>query len=951
MADMPGSDALWSREAGAMSVATARYDEMVQAALKATGGRLVKPRGDGESLMFTYTVAADAVTACCHLLYACLCEQWSLSQPLLPRFAILKGEGQLRGQDYLGSDLNRCARLRAITHPGQIVLSETAREAVGDMPPPLVSLKPLGAHYLKDFENAERVWQVVHPDLPSDFPRLNSPNQHNLPASSTKFVGRENEIHEALERLSETRLLTLTGSGGCGKTRLSMEIAFQQIERLPDGVWFIELAPLSSAALVARSVAQVLKINDRPGKNVTDTLAEEIGMGRMLLILDNCEHVLRACSELCDCLLEACPNLKVLASSREPLGVRGEMTYRVPSLSIPDPRRVTTPEDLLQCESVALFLDRVRMLNSDFSLTPEVVAPIAQICHRLDGIPLALELAAARTRSLPVAEIATRLDNRFRLLTGGSRSALPRQQTLRALIDWSYELLNEAERTLLCRFAVFAGGWRIDAAQAVCTTSDMNALEMQDRLTSLVEKSLVLQEERGGQLRYRLLETVRQYGLDRLMERGEGILIREQHRDYFLRHVQQCASLLLGSLQAAGLERLELEHDNIRRALEWSLGEPEGADKSLRFVGNLWRFWMMHGHLNEGRSLLSEALEQPGGKPKSTHRASALNGAGVLAWSQADYVEAHHFLEQSLTMRRDVGDREGVAQSLNNLGLVYMEQGEYATARTLYEEALEIRRDIEDENGIHISLNNLGNLAYFLGDYDTAERYYQESLSIRRKIGDRQNMSHSLFNLGLVMEQKGDVEQAQRLHEESLALRRELDDPQSIAYSLNSLAGLSLLQRDMSAAEAYLAESHNLFVSLGDKRGLVQVGMGLSDVALAQGNLTEAEDALRESLTRLVELKDRWSTARLLDSLVALLQAQGRSLAAVKVAGATQALRKAIGAPRSSDTKRLFEESLEALKRELSITDFEKAWREGENLSIEEVLPFAQKCLILEVEA
>ncbi len=945
MADVLGSEEMWEAEPERMRLATVRLDALVSKVLDQTKGYLIKPRGEGDSVHMVFYTPKVAIEACCLLLRACINESWELNTPILPRFAVLTGEGQLRGSDYYGSDLNRCARLRAITHPGQIIICESVWEAVHGALPNAVGLKFLGSHKLKDFENPERIWQILHADLPSQFPRLTSPPQHNLPQSTTRFVGREKEIHEAQERLAQTRLLTLTGSGGCGKTRLSIEVANQRIDLEPDGVWFVELAPLANATLVPRAVAQVLGIADRSGEAVIDTLVSEINAKQMLLLFDNCEHIVGACSNLIESLLHSCPNVRIITSSREPLGVANELTYRVPSLRVPDVGKPLSVEELKGYESVSLFMDRVQAQVPSFELTEENASSVAQICNRLDGIPLALELAAARVRSLPVDQVATRLDNRFRLLTGGSRSSLPRQQTLRALIDWSYDLLNDAEKMLLCRLSVFTGGWQLEAGQTVCSGAGMPDKIIREVMDSLTDKSLAILENRNGQPRYRLLETVRQYGLDKLMERGEGVLLREQHRDYFLRHVEQCSSLLMGPLQVEGLKRLEIEHDNVRRALEWCLGDPEGADRAMRFVGSMWRFWMMRGHLNEGRTLLSEALGKSGGKPKSLHRAQALTGAGVLAWCQGDYAEARRFLEESLTMRRALGDQNGVAQSLNNLGLVYMEQSDYQTAREMHEEALDIRRDLDDEIGIHTSLNNLGNLAFFLGDYDKARERYEESLAIRRQIGDRQSMSHSLYNLGLVLEQKGDIVGARSLHEESLALRREFDDPQCIAYSLNSLASLAHSQKNWAQTRVYLDESRSIFQSLGDNRGLAQTWIGLGDLGLKQSHLAEASLAYSESLKLLQQLKDRWSTARLLDSCTELLTKCCLSNEAVQLAGAAQALRDSIGVPRSADVAQMLQGTLQQLQDTLSEETYKQAWGMGYVMSIELLFLFAESSL------
>lgn len=472
--DVEGSTKMWEEAPDLMPKTIERHDEIALSVIENNGGRVVKSRGEGDSVFAVFPRASEAVAAAAKLQVALRTEPWPAKTPIKVRMALHTGEAQERDEDYYGAPVNRCARLRAIAHGGQIVVSLTTEELVRDGLKGGVSLKDLGLHRLKDLSRPEQVFQVLHPELPEDFPPLRSldalPN--NLPQQLTSFIGREQVIAEVLDIFKHTRLLSLTGSGGAGKTRLALQVAADLLEDYEDGVWLIELAVLADPNLVAQSVATTIGVREEPGRPILATLTDFLKAKKVLLVLDNCEHLLSACATLCDHLLRACPGLYILATSREGLNIAGETTYRVPSLGLPDPRAQQAISDLVQVEAVRLFVERAQAAQPGFQVNEQNAASLAQLCVRLDGIPLAIELAAARVKALSVDQINQRLDDRFRLLTGGSRTALPRQQTLRALIDWSYDLLTPEEQTLLRRLSVFAGGWTLEAAEAVCADSD-----------------------------------------------------------------------------------------------------------------------------------------------------------------------------------------------------------------------------------------------------------------------------------------------------------------------------------------------------------------------------------------------------------------------------------------------------------------------------------------------
>ena len=760
----------------------------------------------------------------------------------------------------------------------------------------------LGRVRLRDLAGAEDVWQLCHAELPSLFPALRSLDStpNNLPLQLTSFIGREKEIAAANALLGKSRLLTLTGSGGCGKTRLALHIAAVALDTFPDGVWLVELAALAGPELVPQTVAVVLGLREEPGRPFTQTLTDFLKSRHLLLVLDNAEHLLAACAQLTDAVLGQCPQVVLLVSSREGLGIAGELTYRVPSLSLPDPARDISPESLVPFESVRLFVERAQSHSPQFAVSARNAPALASVCCRLDGIPLALELAAARIRSMSLEEINQRLDHRFRLLTGGSRTALPRQQTLRSLIDWSYDLLQSTEQALLRRLAVFAGGWTLEAAEQVCAGEDVDSGAMLDLHASLSDKSLVMAEERDGATRYRLLETVRQYARDRLLESGQGESWRDRHLNFFLSLAEEAEPQLTGADQQAWLDRLDADHDNLRAASAWSSSSGANADRQLRLAGALWRFWAVRGLMNEGRARLSDLVSSSSADRAA--RAKALNGAGVLAWQQGDYPAAKAHYEECLALRRVLGDRRGISASLNNLGAVAQSQGESIAARSLYEESLAIKRELGDRRGIASSLSNLGSVTFDLGDYATGRTLSEESLALFRSLGDRQSISASLTNLGLMASHMGDYSSAKELFKESFAIRQELGDQWGLAASLNDLGHVACEQGDVAGACALHERGMAIYREVGDPRGIVESLEAFAYIAVARSEF-------------------------------------GR---AVRIASRAERLRKEIGCPRPPRGRPGYDLKLFAAREAMGSDDaFDSAWRDGSAMTLDQAIELA----------
>jgi non-specific serine/threonine protein kinase len=668
-----------------------------------------------------------------------------------------------------------------------------------------------------------------------------------------------------IERLlGETRLLTLTGPGGSGKTRLALAVANDLVESFEDGVWLVELASLSDPDLVPQAVASKLRVHEAQDRSLIETLSEHLGSKEMLLVLDNCEHLLVGCAALAEALLSTCPGLRILATSREALGVPGESAWLVPSLERPDLEQQAPFEELTRYEAIRLFVERAKAVASAFELTEQNARAVTRLCQRLDGMPLAIELAAARVRVLSVEQIASRLDESFGLLRSGSRTALPRQRTLRATIDWSHDLLGQKEQVLFRRLSVFAGGFTLEAAEAVCAGEDLQRDEALDLLTHLVDKSLVLVEEHNGEPRFQLLETVRQYGLEKLEESGEGAAMRRNHAAFFLELAEHVEPKVNGKDRDVWLEQLEFEHDNLRAALAWSREEAEG-ETGLRLVGALSWFWFHREYWSEWRRWLDEVLvarENTGERPARTEaRAKTLSGGGFLAWMQGDQETARSRLEESVALWRELGDEQGLAQALRFLSGSFESQGDYAAARPLAEESVELFRGGEDRFGLGITLSRLGITALAQGDHAAARAALEEGVAICREIHDDWALALALRNLGIGALREGDHEEAVARLAESLTVLQETGNPLYM-QNLELLAAAVSMRGDhrraallFGAAEA-LREAVGAFVlplyRAEYDRGVAATRTGLDEAtfsaAWSEGRAMMPEEAIEYAL-------------------------------------------------------------------------------------------------------
>lgn len=837
-----------------------------------------------------------------------------------------------------------------------------------------------------------------------------------LPLHLTAFFGREDELARLQALLTPLRagsptrehsdndtptyqhalpprLLTLTGPGGAGKTRLAVEVARKLIEAYGGRVWFVPLADVTDAEQIPDALLSVLRLPRSANQEPLEQLAQALDQHPSLLILDNFEQLAETGTPFVWTLLERIRTLICLLTSRQRLDLTGEREFPVQPL--PVPTMPTAPERLIEFASVRLFVDRAQAARADFQVTQENAEAVAALCERLEGIPLAIELAAAWAQALTPSQMLARLARRFEFLASRRKDLSARQRTLRATIEWSYRLLTPEQQRFFVRLSVFRGGWTLAAAEAICT-------EPLDYLRQLQERSLLVTEEANSEMRFRLLEALREYAWDRLSEVGEDEAVCNSHRDYFLALVEAARPKMQGPEQAVTLEAIEVEHDNLRAALQFSVKEltyrddlpnrsfasdawssspdvQRAAELGLRLAVALAPFWEVRGYLSEGRKWL-EALLAGSGDAAVSWRAKALEAAGRLAWQQAsylsartlfeeslalfrqsgdvqgiadtlhdlgilaeeqgDYVAARAFLEESLEIKRRLGDQRGIAASLNSLANVVTDQGEYACARPLYEESLGLRRALEDQRGVASVLTNLGLMLYEQADYATARALHTESLALYRALGDRRGITASLSNLAIVAQEQGDSVEARALHEESLAMRRELGDQRGIAISLNNLGDLARREGNITSASALYHEGLALRRQLGDKRGVASSLAHLGNLAAVQGDSVSARSLYLESLTIRWELEDKRGIAECLEKFAGLIAARQPQRAA-RFFGAAESLRETIDTPLPPTEQAAYDRDVMAVRAGLSEADFKEVWQEGRALPLEEALAYA----------
>ncbi|TMC27317.1 MAG: adenylate/guanylate cyclase domain-containing protein, partial [Chloroflexi bacterium] len=755
-----------------------RYPEVLLAhhniqreSLAANGGHELRTEGDSFFIVFDSAVKACVGAAA---VQKALSEyHWPDGGQVQVRIGLHTGEATLVGNEYLGIDVHRAARVASAAHGGQVILSETTHALVDHALPPAITLKDLGMHRLKDLARPERLFQLMVDGLPAEFPKLRTleATPNNLPTQLTSFIGRDDQVRDAKVLLARARLLTLTGPGGTGKTRLSLQIAADVMDQFPDGVYFVPLSAVHDPELVPSAIAQALSVQSTGSRRPIEVLVDYLHDKRMLLVLDNFEQLLPA-APVTTTLLEGSLGLRVLVSSRAVLHVYGEQEFPVPPLALPDLKALPNLTVLSQFEAVRLFIERAVAVKPDFEATNENAPAIAGICERVDGLPLAIELAAARIKLFSPQALLSRLEKSLSAALGtGARDLPGRQQTLRGAIQWSYELLDAGERRLLARFSVFARGGSLEELEAVCgPAADLGGREVVDALDLLADQSLLRRVPEFDEPRFLMLQTIREFAAERLAESDEADRIRDRHLEAFISLAQQAQAQLFGRQRKEWLDRLEVDHDNFRSALEWAIASGN-TRKALCLGGSFWRYWQMRGHIHEGRARMQEVLAMPGVEAFPNEHLQALEAAGGLAYWQADMAAAQVFYDASLQLTRQVGDKRAIANAIYNDAFpILVVRVEPERARTLLREALPLFEELKDEAGVGRTYWGLGNADYFQQDFEAARQKLQAAQAIFRRLDARFDLAWSLHTLGLVTLKMGSVDAARPYFTEALTM-------------------------------------------------------------------------------------------------------------------------------------------------------------------------------------
>ncbi|MBK8550718.1 MAG: tetratricopeptide repeat protein [Ignavibacteria bacterium] len=855
------------------------------------------------------------------------------------RIGIHTGKAEWSGKRYIGYiTLARTHRVMSAAYGGQILVSTDCFDIIRDTTQNNISFRDLGERRLKDLIQPMRIFQIISPDLPSEFPPLKTldARPNNLPVQLTNFIGREKEIEEVKKLLSETHLLTLAGPGGTGKTRLCLQAAAEVIDDFANGVWFVDLAPLKDEKLLLQTVAQVIGVKENPETELLNTITDFLKEKELLILLDNCEHIIDSCSLLAETLISKCPKLKIMATSREALRCRGELMYYVTSLELPDLNPDTTFEKLTQYESVRFFIEKAVSIKPGFQVSTLTAPYVAEICHKLDGIPLAIELAAARVKVLSVEQISERLNDRFNLLISGNRTALPRQQTLRALIDWSHDLLSAKEKILWNRLSVFAGGWTIEAAEKVCSCEELKQNEILDILSNLVDKSLVIFNEQSN--RYRMLETIRQYGEEQLDNLSELDEIMKRHLTYYVEFAGTAKINLSGFEQKYWMNRLDDESSNFQVALVSSIVRGNRL-KGIQLVLFICRYWEVRGFISQAKNWLKEFLNSPEDIPEM-EKAGLLQWSGTFEWITGNYENAKSFYEKSFLINKELNNKTGIAVSLNNLGLIYNITGEHEKSKEHTEQSYKIFSELGDKALMADSLLNLGSTLINLNEPDKARSVFEECLKVYREIGDARGVGMILTNIGSLYGMKNEYETSRIYFEESLAIQRELQDRRNLAYTVGNLGSILSSMGHHKKAQEYLEESIRLNTEIGNKKGLSDSLNMLGFDLFKVGDVTYSIYNHKESLKLKIELSDSHGISVCILGIAEALSGSDESRSALLI-GAAEEVRKSSDGKFDEETESIFNSTFSLLKEKLGEKKFEAAFEEGKKMKFDEAVKLA----------
>ncbi len=929
--DIEGSTSLLHKFGELYANILEQHNTIIRECCESHGGNVVDHQGD--SFFMVFQNAKTAIISCIEAQRRFFGNKWPSDIEVRVRMAIHTGEAKLTPMGYVGVDVHRGARLSKVAHGGQILISSPVFELLRNDIPPGIALKDLGLHKLKDMPEEQHLYQVVCPDLLEEFPPLRTIDygHTNLPKFLTNFIGHEEELKELKTILPTCRLITLTGVGGVGKTRLAVQLASDIFHDFKDGIWFVDLSILKDPAMLEQCVTFNLKIREEAGKSLQQVLLERIGEREMLIIMDNCEQVAEHCAKLTSLMLKGCPDIKIIATSREVLGVEGEVVWRVSHMALPEADSDEGFEKRTSNEALRLFEDRAASNKAGFKITKNNIEVIENICRKLDGNPLAIELAAARIIVLTPGQIVERLSECLKLLGKGTKTSSPRQQTLRAVMDWSYDILPDKEKALFRRLSVFLGSFTLEAVEKICSDEELPEPEVLDLLGQLANKSLLVVNEKKGVIRYRLLETIRQYAVEKLKDAFEHVVTRDKHLNYFLDYAQKNEKELIGQNQTFWLNSFELEHDNFNVALQRTL-DTKNYEKGLKLANAIEALWFYHGHFNEGRTWLDKLMDSSQ-ELSLPLMADALKHSATMAKKQHDIKNSRLFFEQSLTLFKKLDDKPSILEIMLKLGDIAMQEGKYDESLDYLKKSMAVAQAMGSKPGMTVVLESLGTVYTEMGDYEQAEKFLLEAHTQSKTLKSRNTYASILRYLGYLSEKKNEVDQAAFYYNESLSIYYQIDSKDVISYLLCRIGATSRKLKKFDVARLQINEALQIARKIKNRRweALCMAETGCLEMDL--GNFKKAAICFAKAYQLFNELDDKINVLWILELMVFLAVRTEKYENATELFGFIDNIRTQNGWSLRSP-RALFDEYLGKVSEVLPEDKFNKHWEDGKNLDI-----------------
>lgn len=935
--DIEGSTKLAQKFHDKLQEALKKHHAILKESIESNNGFIFKTVGD--SFCCAFQNPADAINAAVDSQKNLKAEKWN-DTDITVRMGIHSGNAEWSGSDYMGYiTLARTSRVMSVAYGGQILISNDAYKLTDTEHLNGISFRDLGERRLKDLVQPMNLYQILSPELLSDFPPLKTldARPNNLPVQLTNFIGREKELLDIKKLLTSIRLLTILGSGGTGKTRLALQAAADLIDEFANGVYISEMAAITDPFYITQVLSDSLQVKEKPGFSQEESLIDFLKEKKILIIIDNCEHLINECAKLTGRLLQSCPGLKIIATSREALNCIGEQIFRLPSMTVPENLTESNPEQITQYESVRLFIERALSVNINFRVNEDNAQALAGICSRLDGIPLAIELAAARIRVMSVEKIFERLDDRFTLLTGGNRTSLPRQQTLRALIDWSYELLTEKEKILWQRLSVFNDGWTMNSAEEICSDEILSKNDIPDLLIHLADKSIIIYEDLKD--RFRMLETIKQYGSVKLNENNDETGIHLKLINYFksISAFEKFRSADKSITEWMNI--MDAEHNNILSAIEW-LMKNRMYEMCSDIVTELGNFWNTRGHVLTGYKIVKDLLEHRAEINKS-NTAILYSESGNFLRAQGIFEKAKESYEKCLELSLDLDFKSQIAIALLGLGNAEAQTGNFKKAESFFKKSLAVSRECDYTSGITFSLNNLGNISLVLGDLNQAEKYNKESLEINRKSGNKRDIAFTLDTMSNILIELGNYELSLKCLEECLEITREIGDKSGIAFALNNMSGIFHRKGNNEQAKSYLEESLRIRLEIEDKNGIAYSYFNLGNIFFEEKKFEQAREYFRNSLKLRIELGDMLGIAYSLLSVNSILEKENKSLNSAKILGIFKNIIDSIGLDEGNHEFNFHQNLSKKIQEKLNIKEYSEYFNEGYRMKNDEALKYA----------